>query len=138
MEIHDGTATTRWICCSSQHKLLQRIYAIVSPALDADLIQEPAFRELLAAKGIHQVTLNGRSGGFAVEVAAGDYRRLLGTSRGQLRMFCSLNTATKYLRSFGITRFQVDAAGFKEGRLRGPRPDRAKALRAAQDMRRMP
>ena len=103
--------------------------------MDTGLIREQAFRELLAAKGIQRVTLDGRVGGFAVEVASGEYKRLLGTSRGQLRVFCNLNTATKFLGSFGITRFQVIADGFVAARIRSARPDRAQALRATRKPR---
>lgn len=99
--------------------------------MSADTIREQALRELTAAGTSMRICMVGRSGGFALEVRCENYSRQLATSRGALRLF-SLPTATSYIRSLGLTTFEVDAAKYLPGRIRKPRPDRAAALRGTR------
>jgi hypothetical protein len=72
-------------------------------------------------------------GGFALVFAYGaagrEVRRVLGTSRGPVRRFGSIDTAGSFLRDLAVYRFSVDLVDYQPGRVRGPRPDRAEALR---------
>lgn len=72
-------------------------------------------------------------GGFALVFAYGtagrEVRRVLGTSRGSIRRFGSIDTAGSFLRDLDIHAFSVDLADYEPGRVRAPRADRAEALR---------
>ena len=58
-----------------------------------------------------------------------EVHRVLGTSRGPVRRFGSIDTVGLFLRDLALHRFSVDLADYQPGRVRGPRPDRAEALR---------
>lgn len=96
-------------------------------------IREQVLRELVAAAtGIVGTTVEGQPSGYSVLVHVGEAMRTLATSRGGVRLFASLDTASGYLRELGIDRFDVDMRGYKPGRLRRARPDRAEALRRSR------
>ncbi len=93
------------------------------------IIREPVLRELVQASGTVGTTVVGKGNGFAVVVKLGATEKTLVTSRGQVRLFASLDTAASFVRDMGISRFEVDMNRYERGRLRGARPDRAAALR---------
>lgn len=95
-------------------------------------IREGTLRELAAAKSLEDVRLIGERGGFAVSVRFGAGRALLETVRGERRLFVSLDTAARFLGEYGVLAFEVDAAEFRQERVRPARPDRAEALRATR------
>lgn len=95
-------------------------------------MKEGMFRDLLAAKVGHEVTIRGVRHGFQIGVLVGNEEKTLCTSRETVRKFASLDTACNYLRSFGLIHFAVDLQNYVPGRLRKPRPDRAAALRNAR------
>lgn len=92
-------------------------------------IREPLLRELMQMPTSVDAVVAGRERGFAVLFRVGDVDRTLATSRGSIRLFATLDTAGAFVRDLGIPRFTVDMASHRPGRLRGPRPDRAEALR---------
>ncbi len=85
-------------------------------------------QELVSSGSVIGARLVGLQGGFGITICLGSAESLLASSRGEVRRF-TLDTATKYLRQIGISRFEVDASNFEPGRMRKPRPDRAEALR---------
>ena len=93
------------------------------------IIREPVLRELVQASGTVGASVVGKGNGFAVVVKWGLVEKTLATSRGQVRLFASLDTAASFVRSVGISRFEVDVSRYEPGRLRSARPDRAAALR---------
>jgi hypothetical protein len=95
----------------------------------ADKIKEPVLRELISAADVVNATVEGMQNGFAVVVRFGAMERVLATSKGIVRMFASLDTASAFVREIGICRFEVDMTNHQPGRLRGPRPDRSEALK---------
>src|SRR5690349_1080862 len=97
--------------------------------LAAKPLREGTLRELVNIGAVSGVRLVGGKGGFALQVACAGIDRTLGSTRGVVRQFASLNTAVDFLRRFGIERFEVDASGYQAGRTRKPRPDRAEALK---------
>jgi len=101
----------------------------VSGASEAARVTEATLRELVLAGSLQQVTVIGDGPGFAVEVAYGAERRMLGTARGEIRLFAALNTVAEFLRGIGVSRFDVDVSHYSPGRLRAARPDKADALR---------
>lgn len=86
-------------------------------------------RELVEATGQVRATAVGAQGGFALHFQLGNSERTLVNARGGVRFFASLDSAGIFVRSIGIPRFEVDMTLHQPGRLRGPRPDRAEALR---------
>jgi hypothetical protein len=92
-------------------------------------IKESILRELVGANSVKSVCAVGRFGSFAVIVRYGSTEKILTNTRGDTRLFASLNTAADFLRRLGVERFEVDVTNFSPGRLRKPRPDRAEALR---------
>src|SRR5262245_3957758 len=91
-------------------------------------IRESTLKELVDARTVLGARLVANGSGFAMVVRYGMTERALASTRGQVRMFASLNTAAEYLRRIGLSSFEVDAANYAPGRLRAPRPDRAAAL----------
>jgi hypothetical protein len=100
---------------------------MTGPALET--ISHQTLKELAKAGSVRGACLVGQRGGFGVVVRYGVVERALSSTRGQVRLFASLDTAVPYLKQLGLDRFEVDATGYEPGRLRKPRPDRAEALR---------
>lgn len=94
-------------------------------------IKEPILREFASAKAIEGACVSGRAGGYIITIRYGTCVGTLVSSRGAFRLF-TLDNAAKYLRAIGVARFEVDVSGFSPGRIRGPRPDRATALKATK------
>ncbi|MFM0335042.1 hypothetical protein [Paraburkholderia fungorum] len=92
------------------------------------IIKETTLRELQQAESVASVLVRGLTGGYALVIRCGDNERLLATTRGETRLF-SLESAGRFLRELGISKFEVDTSEYEPGRLRKARPDRAAALR---------
>lgn len=97
-------------------------------------LPESMLRELCLAGATTEIVVVGLPrGGFAVRVAYGasgkHIDKVLATSRGSVRRFASIDTAAGVVREFGVQRFGVDMTDHEPGLVRGPRPDRAEALR---------
>jgi hypothetical protein len=108
---------------------------MVLRALDElEPVTEATLRELCAS-GVHvsSMVVAAPEGGFALVFAYGaagrEVTRVLETSRGPVRRFGSIDTAGSFLRDLAVHRFSVDLSDYQPGRVRGPRPDRAEALR---------
>jgi len=96
----------------------------------AGIIKEPLLRELVQALTPVGATVTGQEKGFAVVVKIGNNsKKLLATTRGDIRLFASLDTAGQFIKNVGLSKFEVDMNGYEKGRLRKARPDRAEALR---------
>lgn len=91
-------------------------------------IKEATLRELVDAQSVRGARLVADGSGFAMVVRYGQAERALASTRGQVRLFASLNTAAEFLRRIGVSSFEVDATNYEPGRLRAARPDRAAAL----------
>lgn len=88
-------------------------------------------RELVDAGTVCRVTLVGQTGGFAVIARYGMQERTLAAKTGTPRLFASIDSAARELRTIGIAAFEVDAANFAPSDLlRRRRPDRAEAMKA--------
>lgn len=97
--------------------------------MNSDTIRENTLRELVTSSSINSASAIGRQGGFAVSIQCGKTHRVLGSTRGSVRVFSNLTSLAIFLRGLGIPRFDVDSANYEPGRVRPPRPDRAEALR---------
>lgn len=65
-------------------------------------------KELATAGSISGVRIQAAADGFVVILLAGPNERVLGSARGELRYFQSLDGAASVLQSCGITKFDVD------------------------------
>ena len=101
------------------------------PYSNLQFVTDAMLRDLVAAGVVESITATGRAGGFEVVVKFGNVERALGNARGAGKVFASLDTVANQLLRLGIKEFVVKAAGYKPGRVRGPRPDRAEAMRRA-------
>jgi hypothetical protein len=94
------------------------------------LISASALQQLLDVQAVTEISVVGVRQGFEVRVAsASGQPRALGTVRGDLRRFATIDTAATFLKALGAPKFSVEMTGFEPGRLRSARPDRALALR---------
>jgi hypothetical protein len=103
-------------------------------AEELEAVAEATLRELCSSGvELRPTVVAVPDGGFALVFAYGaagrEVLRVLGTSRGPVRRFGSIDTAGSFLRDLSVNRFSVDLADYRPGRVRGPRPDRAEALR---------
>src|SRR5688500_393299 len=99
--------------------------ASLQPIAEPRPLREGTLRELLGTGAVSAVRLVGGKGGFALTIHCAGIDRTLGSSRGEVRQFASLNTAVDFLRRLGIELFEVDSRSYQPGRTRKPRPDRA-------------
>src|SRR6266436_6760588 len=92
-------------------------------------IKEQILRELVQASIEVTARIVGKENAFTVvaHLASGD--KIVMTARGRVRLFASLDTAAAFVGDLGLLHFDVDISHYRPGRLRGPRPDRAEALR---------
>lgn len=92
-------------------------------------IKESVLREIVQASAEVTARIVGKENAFVVIVRLASGEKILTTARGKTRLFASLDTAASYVGELGLLRFDVDISHYRPGRLRGPRPDRAEALR---------
>jgi hypothetical protein len=98
-------------------------------------IDHSTFAQLAEAGSLTEIHVVGCAGGWSVVVKYGANERVLLAQRGKTaRLFKKMDTLVAYLNAIGISKFDVDAAGFdpNSGASRA-RPDRAKALRSAHE-----
>ena len=95
------------------------------------LVTDSTLRDLVAAGVVEAITATAKAGGFEVRVKFGNAEPVLGNARGEPKLFGSLDTIAAQLLKLGVTTFAVDAKGYKPGLVRGPRPDRAEAMKRA-------
>lgn len=92
-------------------------------------IKEPVLRELVQASAEISARIVGKETGFMVILRLASGEKTLAASRGNVRLFASLDTAASFLGDLGFLQFDIDISHYRRGRLRGPRPDRAEALK---------
>ncbi len=92
-------------------------------------IRETTLRELLDTRSISSVSAIGQEGGFTIAVYCGNTKRVLGSTRGSVRVFSNLTSLATFLKGLGVSAFAVDAQHYAPGRIRPPRPDRSEALK---------
>jgi len=97
--------------------------------MDAPAITEPILKQLAEAAAEMSARIVGQQNAFVVLIRVGSGEKTVVTTRGNIRLFASLDTAAGFVRDLGVSRFEVDISFYKPGRLRNARPDRAEALR---------
>jgi len=92
-------------------------------------IKEPVLREIVQASADVSARIVGKENAFFVIAQLASGEKTVMTTRGNTRLFASLDTAAAFIGDLGLIRFEVDISHYTGGRLRAPRPDRAEALR---------
>ncbi|MFB3949263.1 hypothetical protein ACE1V3_21075 [Aeromonas veronii bv. sobria] len=78
-----------------------------------ETITHPTLVQLVAAGAVRVVVAVGQPGGWTLLVRYGLAERALAAQRSkQIRVFRKLDTLVLYLQQIGVSRFEVDAAGF--------------------------
>jgi hypothetical protein len=78
-----------------------------------ETITHPTLVQLVAAGAVRVVVAVGQPGGWTLLVRYGLAERALAAQRSkQLRVFRKLDTLVLYLQQVGVSRFEVDVAGF--------------------------
>jgi hypothetical protein len=100
-----------------------------------ETLDHGALSRLTEAGAVTGVRIVGQPGGWSVMVRYGAHERPLAAQRSRnVRLFRRFETLVAYLKSLGIARFDVDAAGFDPGGIgTARRPDRAEALKRTHE-----
>jgi hypothetical protein len=78
-----------------------------------ETITHPTLVQLVASGAVRVVVAVGQSNGWILLDRYGLAERALAAQRSkQLRVFRKLDTLVLYLQQIGVSRFEVDAAGF--------------------------
>ena len=98
-------------CEALSHILRRTIPCLgISPM---ETITHPTLVQLVAAGAVRVVVAVGQPGGWTLLVRYGLAERALAAQRSkQVRVFRKLDTLVLYLQQIGVSRFEVDAAGF--------------------------
>ena len=96
-----------------------------------EAIDHGTLSQLAQAGVISGTQIVAQEGSWFVRVRLGDQERLLTSQRSRkLRLFRRMETLVAYLKSLGITRFDVDASAFEaDAPVENSRPDRAQAMK---------
>ena len=78
-----------------------------------ETITHPTLIQLVASGAVRVVVAVGQPNGWSLLVRYGLAERALAAQRSKkLRVFRKLDTLVLYLQEIGVSRFEVDAAGF--------------------------
>jgi hypothetical protein len=108
-------------------------------AMSTATIDHASLARLVQAGAVGSTHVTMRDGGWAVVVHAlrdgvSGTAYTLATHRKAPRLFKKMDSLVSYLADIGISRFDVDAAGFAHGDIRTwSRPDRAAALKQTHE-----
>ncbi|MDN7492106.1 hypothetical protein CFB40_00670 [Burkholderia sp. AU31652] len=102
--------------------------------MTTETIDQKTLTQLVEAGAVRAARVVGCGNGWALSARCGANERFLSAKRGDVRVFRRFETLVGFLRDIGISRFDVDAAGFDpEAPGRTTRPDRAEALKVAHE-----
>lgn len=104
--------------------------------MTTETIDHVTLSRLAEAGAVRAAHVIGQAGGWALSIKYGMAERFLAAQRsGKLRLFRKLETVMTYLKTLGISRFDVDASGYDaaEAKSHYKRPDRAAALKRAHE-----
>jgi hypothetical protein len=76
----------------------------------ASVVAPKVLKELIAAGSVTSARVESGDKGLMIVVRVGMNERVVGTARGGLRYFQSLDGAASVLQGYGILRFEVDTA----------------------------
>ena len=102
-------------------------------AITADTIDHTTLERLVEAGVVRGADVIGHPGGWGVVVKYGMTERALAARRGAVRTFRKFETLVGYLKSVGISQYNVNAADFDAESLKTTRvrPDSSERMRSA-------
>ncbi|KVE34480.1 antitoxin PaaA2 family protein [Burkholderia sp. TSV86] len=100
-----------------------------------ETIDQKTLTQLVEAGAVRAAHVVGHGNGWTIAARYGLTERFLAAKRGDVRVFRKLETLVSFLRDMGISRFDVDAAGFDPSAGGPTRPDRSAALKEAHAAR---
>ncbi|KVN06292.1 MULTISPECIES: hypothetical protein [unclassified Burkholderia] len=100
-----------------------------------ETIDQKTLTQLVEAGAVRAAHVVGHGNGWTIAARYGLTERFLSAKRGDVRVFRKLETLVSFLRDMGISRFDVDAAGFDPAAGGPTRPDRSAALKEAHAAR---
>lgn len=104
------------------------------PAQNPPMIDSRAVRNLVQAQAIRSATVVGQGGAWAVCVRYGTQERAIASTRGSLRTWRRLDSATAFIREeLDLSHFQVDASSHDPDATGHTRPDQAERLRRQRE-----
>jgi hypothetical protein len=103
--------------------------------MSAETIDHNTLTRLVEAGAVRGAHVIGQVGGWAILIKYGMLERALATTRSKkIRTFKKLETLVTYLKTIGISQFDVDAAQYDPATVQTyTRPDRVAAMRQAQE-----
>lgn len=79
------------------------------------MITTPVLRQLAAAGATTQLSAKGVPGGFVLAIRVGLEEQLLEAQRGGVRKFRRLDALSRYVRALGLSSFDVQMTGWRDG-----------------------
>ena len=87
-----------------------------------DTIDHATLQHLVAAGAVRGADVVGQPGGWEIVIKYGMVERVLAARRGAVRIFSRFETLVNYLKSIGISQFNVNASNYDPSEKR-TRPD---------------
>jgi len=102
-------------------------------AITANTIDHTTLERLVEAGAVRGADIIGHPGGWGVVVKYGMTERALAARRGTVRTFRKFETLVSYLKTMGISQYNVNAADFDAASLKATRvrPDSSERMRGA-------
>lgn len=101
-------------------------------ATTIDTIDHVTLQHLVEAGAVRGAEVVGQPGGWGVVVKYGMMERTLAARRGAVRVFSRFETLVNYLKSLGISQFNVNASNYDPAEKR-VRPDAAERMKRTFD-----
>jgi hypothetical protein len=102
-------------------------------AITADTIDHTTLARLVEAGAVRGADVIGHGSGWGVVVKYGMTERALAARRGAVRTFRKFETLVAYLKTMGISQYNVNASDFDPGAMKTSRvrPDASERMRSA-------
>lgn len=101
-------------------------------AISSDTIDHVTLQHLVEAGVVKGADVVGQPGGWGIVIKYGVTERALAARRGAIRIFSRFETLVNYLRSIGISQFNVNAINYDPADKRS-RPDSSERMKRTFD-----
>ena len=101
-------------------------------AISSDTIDHVTLQHLVEAGAVRGADVVGQPGGWGIVIKYGMSERALAARRGAIRIFSRFETLVNYLKSIGISQFNVNASNYDPADKRS-RPDSSERMKRTFD-----
>ena len=101
-------------------------------AISSDTIDHVTLQRLVEAGAVRGADVVGQPGGWGIIIKYGMVERALAARRGAVRIFSRFETLVNYLKSVGISQFNVNSSNYDPSDKRA-RPDASKRMKRTFD-----